>query len=1153
MNKQLTEFIRSVMRISTIVVILMCLAGSLTYAERGHAQRLGDYKLSLSIANESLHAVLVKISERTRVSFAYDQQALLQVTVAPANYRDEPLDKALQSILAGTGYQYEVMNRNVVISKKPIPKPQRPGKITGHITDAQTGEPLEGVTVQESTTGKTGLTDASGNYALELMPGVYRLAARYVGYEAFSQSGIRVEDGKSTDVNFVLTGSTSELDEVVVIGYGEVRKSDLTGSVGQVNVEDMQKAPVATFDQALAGRVAGVQVSGNDGQPGAQNQIVIRGNNSLTQSNEPLYVIDGYPVESFEELPVSPSDIESMQVLKDASATSIYGARGANGVIIITTKKGLNEQPVISVNSHYGIQDVTKLMDMLSPYEFVKYQYELIPERTERLYLQGQEKTLDDYRNIQGNNVQEALYQSAPFFNADVGFRGGNGKTQYAVFANTLRSEGVITNSGYNRTQGKLSLTQELHKNIKAYVNAGYTKSKTWGSIISENTGGIASLSKIYSALGYRPVSGDDIDLTEELYDPAVLEETPTDYRVNPVISAKNEIDNRVLSTAVINGYLDVKLGKNLFLKISGGITENSRTVEDFYNSKTQKGNPDYPTSKGTTGGMYEQKTQNWLNENTLRYNAKIGNHRINALAGVTLQERKFLFSGYTAEFIEDESLGIDGIDVGTSLIPSTYRKEWSLGSFLSRVNYDYKTKYLLTVSFRADGSSKFMGNNKWGYFPSAAFAWRMNKEPFLKHVKQLSDLKLRMSYGTTGNNRVDEYATYSGVIFPVEAYYSFRNGTPVRGASLRTSAGTADLKWETTTQFNTGLDISLFNNRLSFVFDYYSKTTDDLLLNANLPYTTGYLTAFQNIGSVRNRGLEFTLQTQNIKRNKFSWNTSFNISFNRNKVLKLQDEQPSRLSTVSFAGGFTNVAPYIAQVSEPMGLMYGAIFDRLYQYEDFNVLPNGAYELKEDISGNGQPRNAIQPGDRKFVDVNNDGTINTEDYTVIGNGNPAHLGGIINDLRFGSFDMSIFLQWSHGHDIINANRLYFEDNVLNLYNFNLYSSTTNRWSPDNQQTTIPRAGSASPIIYHSDIIEDGSYLRLKTISLGYNLSGALFRRLNVRAVRAYISAQNVYTFTRYSGSDPEVSVRNSALTPGFDWSAYPRARTLTIGLNVSF
>lgn len=1128
--------------LTTKVVLALLLTSFLHVNATSYAQ-----KINFSKKNIALVEVLKEIRKQSGYNILFTGGVVKNQVIQSIDLKNASIEEAMNKSLNGFGLAYKIVDKNIVISKSLIETPkQSKVSVSGKVLDDK-GLPLTGVSVRAKDGHVSTVTDANGTYKITVNNTEAILVYSYIGFSSEER-----KIGSNKEINITLKEQNTALNQVVVIGYGEVTRKDLTGAVEVVNVSELQKAPVPTFDQALAGRIAGVQVSGNDGQPGMANNIVIRGNNSITQDNSPLYVIDGFPVEAFNDNPVSPSDIESIQVLKDASATSIYGSRGANGVIIITTKQGTKAAPVISLNSYYGVQDVTNKFDMMSPYEFVKYQYELNPITTDRLYLDT--RTLEDYKNLPGIDMQNAIYRRAPIWNNDIAFRGGNQNTQYSVFANILKSDGVILNSGFNRNQGKFTLSQQLKKNIKAYINASYTKSTTLGSIVSDPTGGIPSLSIIYSALGYRPISGfDDIDLMDELFDPAVITETPTDYRVNPVISVKNEINERVMGSAIVNGFVDFKINNKLTLKVRAGFVNNDLSTKTFYNSKTQIGNPNYPTTRGTTGGLFNRKTENWLNENTLTYNTKIEKHRINALAGFTMQENKLSYSGYTASFIEDEDLGIDGMDLSTSLVPITYHKEWSMASFLARFNYDYAGKYFLTFSFRADGSSKFRGNNKWGYFPSGAFAWRMKNEPLIRDISAISDAKLRVSYGTTGNNRVDEYATYPGISFPYTSYYSFNNGNPIKGASLLTSTGVPDLRWETTAQFNIGYDLSLLKNRLRFTFDYYDKRTTDLLLNANLPYTTGYLTAFQNIGSVRNNGLEFSLQTDNINRENFKWSSSFNITFNRNKVLKLQPDQTYRLQTVSFVGDFTNVAPYIARTGQPMGMIYGAVFDGLYQINDFNKLADGTYLLKNEISTNGRARNTIQPGDMKFIDLNNDGTITADDYTVIGNGNPIHVGGFVNDFKYKNFDLNIFLQWSYGNDILNGNRLYFEQNTYNLYNFNLYASVVNRWTPENQNTSIPRVGGVPPRVYHTNIVEDGSFLRLKTVSLGYNFSPNFLKSLNIKTARVYMSAQNLYTFTNYSGADPEVSVRNSALTPGFDWSAYPRARTVTLGFNVSF
>lgn len=1107
-------------------------------------------QVSVNGTGMPLIEVIKSLKKQSGYDFFYSDQSLKKAKPVTLNLKNVSLEKALEACLEQQDLTFKIDERTVIIKEKSISILDKVVdyiqnlKISGSVNDEK-GMPIPGVTVKVKGGTSSVITDTKGNFTINVANLNASLVFSYIGYQSLE---VVLNNRKSLTVT--LKENPTKLDDVVIIGYGQVRRGDLTGSVASVDMKSFEKAPVATFDQALAGRIAGVQVSGNDGQPGSVNNIVIRGNNSLTQSNSPLYVIDGFPIESIDESPVSPSDIASIEVLKDASSTSIYGSRGANGVIIITTKQGIKGAPVINLNSYYGLQTVANKLDMLSPYDFVKYQYELNPATTDKLYLDG--RTLEDYSGIKGINMQNELYRTAPILNNDIAIRGGTQGTQYSVFANILGSDGVILNSGYNRTQGRFSLSQQIKKNLKAAVNATYTKSTTRGSIISDPTGGIPSLSTIYSALGYRPVSGiADVDLLEEQFDPAVTTETPTDYRVNPIISLQNELNERTLNNVIINGTVDYKITDKLELKIRGGYIGNNFGNKTFYNSKTQIGSPFYPTTKGTTGGVYNRKIDNWLNENTLTYTTKINKSRINAMAGFSVQENKNFFSGYTASYIEDESLGIDGLDLSTSIVPETISKKWSLASFLARVNYDYNGKYLLTLSFRADGSSKFRKDNVRGYFPSGAFAWKMSQEKFMKNIPVVSDAKLRLSYGTTGNNRVDEYATYSGITYPYVNYYSFNNGIPERGAAL-TSTGNIDLKWETTSQMNIGYDLGMFKQKLRLVFDYYSKKTTDLLLNAQLPHTTGYLTSFQNIGNVKNEGLEFTLQYDAIKTKNFEWATSFNISFNRNKVLKLQDDQSYRLSTVSFVGDYSGIAPYFAQEGKPMGMFYGAVFDRLYQYADFNILANGTYVLKDEIPTNGRTRNSIQPGDMKFKDLNNDGTINSDDYTTIGRGNPVHIGGLTNDFRYKNFDLSIFLQWSYCNDIINANKLYFEQNTYNYYNFNQYATVVNRWSPENQDTTIPRSGGVPPRIYHSNIIEDGSFIRLKTVSLGYTFSEHLLKPVKLKSAKVYVSAQNLYTLTNYSGSDPEVSVRNSALTPGFDWSAYPRARTITLGLNVS-
>jgi TonB-linked SusC/RagA family outer membrane protein len=475
-------------------------------------------------------------------------------------------------------------------------------------------------------------------------------------------------------------------------------------------------------------------------------------------------------------------------------------------------------------------------------------------------------------------------------------------------------------------------------------------------------------------------------------------------------------------------------------------------------------------------------------------------------------------------------------------------------------VNYTFKSRYLFTVSFRADGSSKFSPENRWGYFPSGAFAWRLGEEKFMKKIAFISDAKLRTSYGVTGNNRVSDFS-YMSILSVKQADNDYTNGsgntTPgyyfnnvYMPGSIPTEVGNPALKWERTAQTDVGLDLSFLDNRISLTTDFYYKKTTDLLLDATLASSSGYLSGYKNIGAVSNRGLEFTVNTVNIQSKKFTWTSSFNISFNKNKVEELNYDQPSLTTRVTWNNNFNTSFPYIAKPGMPVALFYGFLFDGLYQYSDFDKTPDNKYVLKPTVPNNNGV--AVQPGFIKYKDINGDGKVDGNDVTVIGNPNPKYYGGFSNNFGYKNFDLNVFFQWSYGNDILNANRIVFEG-AESRTALNMFKSMENRWSPTNQNSVVPVATGYGPNVFSDRTIEDGSFLRFKTIALGYTLPAAVLKRIKIAKVRFYASAQNLVTWTRYSGIDPEVSVRNSALTPGFDWSAYPKARTVTVGLNLTF
>ncbi|WP_198674138.1 SusC/RagA family TonB-linked outer membrane protein [Chitinophaga alhagiae] len=1024
-------------------------------------------------------------------------------------------------------------------------------RISGTVTDAQTGEPVPGVSIRVKHTNTGGSADASGRFNIQAAASD-TLVFTIVGY---TRRELRV--GNSTTLQVRLSQSTTTLNEVEV-GYGAVRKKDLTGSVGLVNMEDIAKAPVQSFDQALAGRIAGVQVSSNDGQPGAEGiNIVIRGANSLTQSNSPLYVIDGFPIEDPENAALNPDDIASISILKDASATAIYGARGANGVVVIETKRGKTGKPVIGYNGSLGINQVTKRMEMMSPYEFVRYMLERNLTAATATYLKDG-KTLDSYKSVPGINWQDQLFRTGSTQIHNLSIRGGNDQTRYSISGSINNADGIVVNSGQERYQGRISLDQTINKKLKTGVNINYSQIKSFGQLASPaSVAGSATSTLMYAVWAYRPVTGgesdinDDNPLEDELMDPEI--DHANDYRVNPIVSAKNELRQRRSTNLMANAYATYAITPELTLKVTAGINNRVDQRDEFYNENTSRGTPLLPSSRGVQANTANDSRRDWMNENTLTYKKRFGKHALDVVGGFTMQGFTREQKGYAMVQIPNPELGLSGMDEGIPVSSSSLYTGSNLASFLGRVNYNYKSKYLLTFSFRADGSSKFAPGNQWAYFPSGAAAWRMSDEKFMKGLRFISNAKLRGSFGVTGNNRVGDFSYLPSLTFPAADNYSWGNETPSKGVHAD-NLGNANLRWETTQQIDLGYDLGLFRDRVELNVDLYRKTTHDMLLRANMPYVTGYASAFKNIGKMQNQGLELTLTTVNVRNKNFSWESNFNISFNNSKVLALSDDETRMLSLVSWETAFNNSFLYVAEIGRPAAQFFGYIWDGVYQLEDFDQTPSGQYILKPDRSTNGSARANIKPGDIRYRDLNGDGVVDSYDQTVIGNTMPTHFGGFSNNFTYRGLSLHIFFQWAYGNQIYNANRLLFEGNGKGSGSINQFANYANRWTPENPSNTLHRAGGQGPGgAYSSRVLEDGSFLRLKTISLSYALPSAWLKRAHIRSLNVFSSVQNLYTWTNYSGMDPEVSTRNSTLTPGFDWSAYPRARTIVFGLNTSF
>ena len=1026
--------------------------------------------------------------------------------------------------------------------------------VKGRITDS-TGEGVIAATVYQDGKPSNGtVADADGNYSISV-PAKATLIFSCLGYQDLQEAV-----GGRAVINVVMQQDNVSLEasQVVTDGYSSVAKRDLTGSVSSVSMDAVMKSPVTTFEQALTGRVAGVVVTTSDGSVGSTANIVIRGNNSLTQSSAPLYIIDGFPSESSMATALNSADIETIDILKDASATAIYGARGANGVVVITTKKGVAGKPKVNFSATWTGNRIANKVDLMDAYEFVSLQKDITDQSGgTNYYLDGY--TLDDYRNVDAVDWQDRIYRDALIQNYTVSLSGGNKQsgTTYNVSLSALDQDGIIVCSNFQRYQGKLNFQQKINEKLEFNLLATYSRSITNGTNpTSAQQSSSASGWLMYSVWGYRPIRplsqiGDDDDWFDALIDNDIA--SSNDYRFNPAKTVRNEYRHNVADYLNGNASLTWNILENLKLKVSAAYTSNKRRNEAFNGSQTYTGYEGSPSGKGVNGSIvwYDQRT--WLNDYVLTYNKNFKRtHHLQLIGIFSMQGQNYDYYGTSATQMTTETLGLKGLHTGEYQTVTPFEYDWRLMSGALRLNYNYKYKYYLTASFRADGSSKFPKANRVGYFPSASVAWNFNREEALKGLSWLSNGKLRLSWGMTGNNRTstpyDFYSQISTLPGDQSSYDYVFGGKNIAGYYPSNMANER-LKWETTEQVDAGLDLAFFDNRIKLTTDWYQKNTYDLLLQATIPASSGYTSEMLNIGSMRNRGLELTLDLVPVRTRDLEWGLNFNIGINRNKVTALTDGQYSLLRAISWDQKYNSQYAYITQVGKPTGMMYGLVYEGTYKDDDFTeagLLRNGVAYLTSVGKSN------VRPGDPKYRDVNADGVIDDNDRTVIGCGQPLHTGGFGSNLSWKGFDLSVFFQWSYGNDVLNANRLIFEAGTKT--NLNQFRSYSDRWHAErNRSSDIPRAGANGMDIYSSRVVEDGSFLRLRNVTLGYNLKPRALRTIRAESMRIYVSGDNLWTLTSYSGPDPEVSTRNSVLTPGFDWSAYARAVGITAGVSVTF
>jgi TonB-linked SusC/RagA family outer membrane protein len=950
-----------------------------------------------------------------------------------------------------------------------------------------------------------------------------------VGHEARE---IRV-DPSQDKLKITLDLNTKGLNEVVVIGYGTARKKDLTGSVATVPVKDQEKIAVNGTAQMLEGQVAGVIVTENQTQPGGSVfSVRIRGTNSITSGSEPLYVLDGYAGADISAL--NGADIQSIDVLKDASATAIYGSRGANGVILITTKRGKSGGRMVNLDAFTGIQQISKQYDMMNATQYGIFLDSLQSQQNQlqntNLPLPYTTQQINSFGK--GTDWQDAIFRTAPVSSVTAGFAGGGPDSRYYLSFNYYQQQGIIIGSDFKRGILHYNLDQDISSKLKMGLSSQF--SYGYQNVPSVNTsGGGTTPSVLWDAVRFNPILPvrDSSGKYTYVNSPGPLA-SPLG---NPVAYANESQDGIYNFRAFASSYLEYEVIKGLKLKTSLGV--------DYRNMGEKQFVPTDLYVAASTGGSASQSTgqfYNYLNENTITFDKEINSiHAFNAVAGFTFQHwyNKSSSAGITNLSTNNE--GADNLGIGTAAQPSSSYTDNTLASYFGRINYRLMDKYLFTFTMRADGSSRFGVNNKWGYFPSGAFAWHISNEKFIRDIKSISELKLRASYGVTGNQEIGSYNSLS--MYSSNAAYSLGIGPSRVVGTQPSNIPNPNLKWESTSSFDIGVDLGLWENRVMLTADYYHKKTSNLLLNVSIPQTSGYSSILENIGAIQNQGVELAITTRNVNQDNFKWTTTLNFSTNSNKVLDLGPNKQiyaGDLSSSVFPSATFKSA--ILLVGQPIGSFYGYIFDGIWQTQD-QITKSGT-------------KQAVKPGDPIYRDLNHDSALSGADRAIIGHALPKFTYGLTNNFTYGKWQLKIFLQGVYGNDILNEN-LYEVQNGSNNFNRLAYIGTRS-WTGPGTSNTNARISSVlrRSTGVTSDVIERGSYLRFKTVTLSYDLplpkSGKVFKSSSV-----YVTAQNLITITKYSGYDPEVNSfsTSNSLSLGTDYNAYPHYRTYLLGIKLGF
>lgn len=1037
--------------------------------------------------------------------------------------------------------------------------------ITGKVTDNTTGEPLHGVSVVIKGTSNGTTTDANGNFTIQA-PENATLEFTVVGYGTTTARASR-----SGVLNISLDRLDASMNEVVVVGYGTQSKKDIIGSIASVGAKQLQDKAVVSFGEAIAGQVAGVQVQQTSSAPGAGLSIKIRGVGSISADNTPLYVIDGVPLDnttgsysaqgaSGANVPtnplasINPGDIQSIDILKDASATSIYGSRGSNGVVIITTKQGVKGKTRIDLNVSTGWQNVDHKIPMLSTADWVKRQIDirnynytyldgvLIPGRSasDPNSVRGNVnfKIPNEYRDpslLPDNNWQDIVYQTAPMNNYQLSASGGTDNMRFYISGNYINQEAITRGQGFK----KYSLRGNIDANITDKIKVGFRISPSYSINRIATAGGLSYYGGVTAAVVTSPpifpiykADGSYNNTIQVTFDDG----TPPQnlYFSNGLGLSKDYENIMKMFNTVGTLYTTIDFTKHLTLK--------SSVNADITNINTDAFVPSTISVNGYNlyGSTYTGNNLSWSNENTLTYDKTFKeNHHVNVLVGFSEQMATFTSSGIFAERYPNNL--VHTVNAGITVGTRASKSQWSMASLISRINYDFNAKYFVTATFRRDGSSRFGASTRWGSFPSAAIGWRVSEEGFMQGVKVISDLKLRASYGIVGNDQIGNYGAI-GQVGPRSGVLGSGDGRQVSGLS-QDNLGNPFLTWEQSTSVDVGVDVALFNNRVFITADYYDKVSSGMLFGVPVPTFTGFSQTLRNLGKLRNKGIELNIETRNISRRDLVWTTNFNISSNKNKVEQLNANNDDIFS-VNY--GVVNAITHRTRVGEAMASYYGFVYDGVYKNSQElaagPVLASGLTAVGDprlkDISGpNGKP----------------DGLIDNFDKVNLGNNLPDFTFGLTNAVSYKNFDFTVLIQGVQGVEVLNLLKTSANyKNVSALF--------TNYWKseaePGDGQTFRPTYGAYqgnNPVIT-SWLVEDGSFVRIKNLTLGYRFP-KLFGGKVIKNARAYVNVQNLYTFTSYEGYNPEVNTVEGTdnLTPGMDFGTFPLTRTVTLGINMTF